>query len=59
MINHATNNETVKIMVALYLASITNHGMMDEMMKMMDTRFIWHVQWTPSRIRIGRLKIIL
>ena len=46
-------------MVAPYLAGITNHGMMDEMMKMMDSRFIWHVQWTPSRIQIDRLKIIL
>ena len=59
MINHATNNETVKIMVAPYLAGITNHGMMDEMMQMMDTRFIWHVYRTPSRIQIDRLKIIL
>ena len=56
MINHATNNETGNITVALYL--ILNWY--SEWIKWcrLLTLFVWHVQWTPSKYK-DSLRIIL
>ena len=34
-----------------YKAGTVNHVLMDEMTKITNTRFIWHMLWTPSTIQ--------
>ena len=52
MLNHAMNNETAKIIVALYWAGVVNHTIMKKTIKITGIIFVWHVQWTPSTIQI-------
>ena len=38
-------------MIAPYFAGMVNHGMMDEMARVTDTIFDWHMQCTISTIQ--------
>ena len=58
-VNHVTNNETSKIMVALYYAGMVNHATRNKMIKITNTTFIvWLEHWTPLIIQTKTERII-